>query len=118
MGTWEIETGSEAAQWPRLTIDGPLLHGSGELHIVGRREVLTIRDPDGTVHRLLGLADGSRSRSQLVAELRIHAPLLDGQVVDAALLELEQAGLIEDCRARGGRPPAAADRGRMILSSM
>lgn len=88
------------AQRPRLAIAGPLLHGSGELHIVGRSEVLTISDPDGMVRRLLGLADGSRTRAEVVAALAIDYPLAGEQEVHEALRELEAAGVIEDCMPR------------------
>jgi molybdopterin-synthase adenylyltransferase len=89
------------AQRPRLTMTGPLLRGSGELHIVGSREVLTIPDPDGAMQRLLRLADGSRSRAELVAALAIDHPLLGEQDVEDALVELEAAGLVEDAAPRG-----------------
>ncbi|HEV7805622.1 MAG TPA: hypothetical protein VGO80_07390 [Solirubrobacteraceae bacterium] len=109
------------AQRPRLTIAGPLLRGSGELHIVGQQEVMTISDPDGAVHRLLGLADGSRDRSEILAELSIDYPLLGQQEVDEALLELEEAGLIEDYMPRGrigpSRQPWAGGYERTVLSS-
>ncbi len=91
------------ARRPRLAIAGPLLHGSGELHIVGRSEVLTISDPDGAVHRLLGLADGSRSQAEIFAALAVHHPLLAEQEVHEALRELERAGVIEDCMPRTRR---------------
>lgn len=90
------------AQRPRLTIMGPLLRGSGQLHIVGSDEVLTIADPDGTVHGLLALADGSRTRSEIHAALTVNYPLLGEDEVDAALSELEDLGLLEDCIGRGG----------------
>ena len=97
-------------------MDGPLLRGSGELHIVGREDVLTISDPDGAVHRLLGLADGSRSRPELYAALTRDYPLLDEQEVDETLRELEEAGVIEDgvpcVGPRPGRPAWARDRAR------
>ncbi|MBA3748279.1 MAG: hypothetical protein H0W96_12435 [Solirubrobacterales bacterium] len=97
------------AQRPRLTIMGPLLRGSGELHIVGSNEVLTVADPDGTVHSLLALADGSRTRSEIYAELTVNYPLLGEQDVEAALCELEDLGLLEDCIGRGG-----SGRGRQM----
>jgi hypothetical protein len=87
---------------PRLTIAGPLLRGSGELHIVGSHEVLTVADPDGIVHRLLGLADGSRTRAEIFAALTVDYPLLGEPEVEAALCELEALGLLEDSVARGG----------------
>ena len=103
MDTSERNGSEAAAQRPRLTIAGPMLRGSGELHIVGRDEVLTLSDPDGVVHALLGLADGSRSRSEIIAALAIDHPLLDEDDVDETLRELEQAGLIEDCMPLGRR---------------
>ena len=110
------------AQRPRLAIGGPLLHGSGELHIVGREEVLTISDPDGAVRRLLALADGSRTRPEIFAALTVDYPLLGEREVDEALRELEQAGLVEDCiprgRIRSSRRSWSDDHGRMIISSL
>ena len=110
------------AQRPRLTISGPLLRGSGELHIVGQHEVMTISDPDGIVHRLLGLADGSRDRSEILAALTIDYPLLGQREVDEALVELEDAGLIEDCMPRGrlasSRQPWAGGYERTVLTSL
>jgi hypothetical protein len=92
---------TQPAQRPRVAIAGPLLHGSGELHIVGREKVLTIGDPDGSVHRLLSLADGSRTRDEIFTALTIDFPLLGEREVDEALRELEEAGLIEDAVPRG-----------------
>jgi hypothetical protein len=122
VGTIETGRAQMPAQRPRLTITGPLLRGSGELHIVGQREVLTISDHDGVVHRLLGLADGTRDRSEILAELTIDYPLLGQSEVDEALLELEQAGLIEDCMPRGriasSRRPWSAGHELTVLSSL
>jgi hypothetical protein len=85
------------AQQPRLTATGPLLHGGGELHIVGRDDVTSIADPDGALHRLVSLADGSRSTSELCSALRTEYPQLDDQDVVHAVAELSSAGLLEDC---------------------
>jgi hypothetical protein len=104
VGTSEHNVTATAAQQPRLTIAGPMLRGSGELHIVGREQVLTLSDPDGAMHALLGLADGSRSRSEIVAALAIGHPLVGEQDVDETLRELERAGVIEDCGPLRRRP--------------
>jgi hypothetical protein len=85
------------ARQPRLTATGPLLHGGGELHIVGRDDVTSIADPDGALHRLVSLADGSRSTSELCSALRTEYPQLDDQDVVHAVSELSSAGLLEDC---------------------
>jgi hypothetical protein len=85
------------ARQPRLTATGPLLHGGGELHIVGRDDVTSIADPDGALHRLVRLADGSRSTSELCSALRTEYPQLDDQDVVHAVSELSSAGLLEDC---------------------
>lgn len=91
------------AQHPRLTITGPLLRGSGDLHIVGRDDdVVTIADPLGAMQRLLGLADGSRSRDEIALALTGEFAGLGEREVHDALDELERGGLIED------RPPPAA----------
>ena len=73
-----------------------MLRGSGELHIVGRRDVTTIADPDGVVHRLLGLADGSRSAEAIFAALSPHHPELGESQVRDAIAALESLGVLED----------------------
>lgn len=86
---------------PRLTMAGPLLRGSGELHIVGTREILTIADPDGAVQQLLRLADGTRSLTEIVAALAIDFPTLGVRDVEEVLGELEAIGVIENGAPRG-----------------
>ena len=93
---------------PRLTMDGPLLRGGGELHIVGRREVTTIHDPDGAVHRLLSLADGTRTLTEIFAAMTGDFPRIRQDDVDDAVDELESMGLLQD----------AAPRGRILSSRM
>ncbi len=80
-----------------------MLRGGGELHIVGRHEVLTVSDPDGAIHRLLELCDGSRSRAEVAAALALSYPLLSERELDETLRELEQTGLIEDSMPRARR---------------
>jgi hypothetical protein len=96
------------ARQPRLTTPGPLLYGGGELHIVGRDDVTSIPDPDGALHRLAVLADGSRSTSELFSALVTDYPRLVEQDVVHAVSELASAGLLEDCAPR--RPTLAAAR--------
>jgi hypothetical protein len=91
------------ARQPRLTATGPLLHGGGELHIVGRDDVISIADPDGALYRLVVLADGSRSTSELCSALRTEYPQLDEQDVVRAVSELSSAGILEDCAPRRRR---------------
>ena len=86
---------------PRLEMEGPLLWGNGELHIVGRHEVMTIHDPDGAVHRLLTLADGSRTRPEIYAAMTPDFPRLRPADVDDAVAELEAMGILQDCTPRG-----------------
>jgi hypothetical protein len=86
---------------PRLTMAGPLLHGGGQLHIVGRNEVMTIHDPDGAVHRLLGLADGARSRAEIFSAMAADFPQLSERDVDDAVCELEAMGILQDVAPRG-----------------
>lgn len=93
---------------PRLTMAGPLLHGNGELHIVGRHEVMTIHDPDGAVHRLLGLADGSRTCTEIFGAMARDFPKVRQVDVDEAVGELEAMGLLQD----------AAPRGRILSSKL
>ncbi len=93
---------------PRLTMAGPLLRGSGELHIVGRHEVVTIHDPSGAVHRLLTLADGSRTRGEIFAAMAPDFAHIGERDVDEAVDELESMGLLQD----------AAPRGRILSSRM
>jgi hypothetical protein len=99
MGTNEAST--LAALRPRLTMAGPLLYGSGEVHIVGRHDVVTIHDPEGAVHRLLGLADGSRTRSEIFTAMTRDFPRLGQADVDEAVAELEAMGLLQDATPRG-----------------
>jgi len=99
---------SMPATRPRLTMAGPLLHGNGELHIVGRHEVMTIHDPDGAVHRLLCLADGSRTRTEIFAEMAGGFARIGQRDVDEAVDELESMGLLQD----------AAPRGRILSSQL
>lgn len=84
------------AQRPRLTTPGPLLQGSGELHIVGTHEVVTIPDPLGAMQRLLRVADGSRTRDEIFALLTIAYPQLSRQDFEDTLCELEDAGVLEE----------------------
>jgi hypothetical protein len=86
---------------PRLTMAGPLLRGSGELHIVGRHEVMTIQDPEGAVHRLLALADGTRALADIAATLTAEFPRLDERDVEEAVDELQAMGLLQDAAPRG-----------------
>lgn len=82
-------------QRPRLKMAAPMLRAGGELHIVGSRDVTSIPDPDGAVHRLFELADGSRSTSDLYSELVTDFPRLGEQDVADAVGELQAAGLFE-----------------------
>ena len=91
------------ARRPRLTATGPLLHGGGELHIVGSEDVRSIADPDGVLHRLVVLADGSRTTSELCAALVTEYPQLDERDIVHAVAELSSAGLLEDCAPRRRR---------------
>ena len=86
---------------PRLTMAGPLLYGNGELHIVGRHEVMTIHDPDGAVHRLLGLADGSRTLAEIFGAMAPDFPKIVRSDIDEAVDELEAMGLLHDAAPRG-----------------
>lgn len=85
-----------AGSRPRMSIAAPLLRGNGELHVVGRDDVVTIDDPDGAVHRLVELADGSRSASELFVALAADHPRLAHDDVLDALECLEAAGLVVD----------------------
>ncbi len=83
------------SQRPRLKTGAPMLRAGGELHVVGSHDVTSIPDPDGAVHRLFELADGSRSTSQLYSELVSDFPRLGQQDVLDAVDELQTAGLFE-----------------------
>ena len=89
------------ARRPRLIMAGPLLLGGGQVHIVGRHDVLTINDPDGAVHRLLSLADGSRTRSEIFTAMTGDFPRLAQHDIDDAVDELEAMGLLQDAMPRG-----------------
>lgn len=98
------------AQRPRLTTPGPLLQGSGELHIVGTHEVLTVSDPHGAMQRLLRLADGSRTPAEIYAALAIAYPQLSRLDLDDTLSELEDAGVLEEGAPRNFRLSAPVTR--------
>ncbi len=104
------------ASLPRLKFTAPLLRGGGELHVVGSREVVTIADPDGFLHRLVGLADGSRSTSDLASALAGEYPHAAEADVVEAVARLMSAGLVEDLvaqrRALGARAGAGAPSDR------
>jgi len=88
----------------------PLLRGGGELHIVGRDSVVTLDDPDGAIHRLVELADGSRSTTELYSALAPEYPELHHEDVTDAVAQLEAAGLFE-VRAPHRGIPGGRDRG-------
>jgi hypothetical protein len=98
------------SQRPRLTTPGPLLQGSGELHIVGPHEVVTVPDPLGAMQRLLRLADGSRTSAEIYAALTIAYPQLSEQDFAQTLSELEEAGVLEEGAPRNFPVRAPAPR--------
>jgi hypothetical protein len=102
-----------AATRPRLRYAAPLLRGGGELHVVGSQDVLTIDDPDGAIHRLVELADGSRSTSELYVALAPEYPRLHHQDVLDAVYALEAAGLFEYCEPRRGGAGERRARGEL-----
>jgi hypothetical protein len=81
---------------PRRAIHGPLLRGGGELHVVDVDRVTSVADPDGTLHRLVVLADGSRSTRELFAALARERPGLVEDDVAAAVGRLTTAGVLVD----------------------
>lgn len=87
-------------QRPRSRMSAPLLRAGGELHVIGRDDVTSFPDPDGAVHRLFELADGSRSTSQLFCELVTEYPRIGEQDVHDAICELESAGVFESSAPR------------------
>jgi hypothetical protein len=89
-----------AAPRPRLKTSAPLLRGGGELHIVGSHDITSIPDPDGAIHRLVELADGSRSTPELVIDLQSDYPQIGEQDVVDAVFQLESVGLFVDCAPR------------------
>ena len=100
-----------AAPRPRMRITAPLLRGGGQLHVVGRDDVVTLEDPDGAIQRLVELADGSRSTTELFGALVAESPHLDPQDIDDAVAQLEAAGFAECCtppRRTAARMPMAA----------
>jgi hypothetical protein len=78
-----------------MKVTAPLLRGGGLLHIVGRHTVHTVADPDGAIHRLVQLADGSRSSDELLGTLHAEYPQIDEHEVAVALHELESAGVLD-----------------------
>ena len=101
---------------------GPLLRGSGELHIVGRDEVVTIGDPEGAVLRLLVLADGSRTLAELLGALASEFPHVAEQDLRDAVAELTAGGVLEDVahhtRIRTGVATRRGAHGRVPLSAL
>lgn len=95
-----------AAPRPRRTTAAPLLRGDGELHIVMDDDVVTLEDPDGALHRLVALADGSRSTRDLAGALAADHPQIDHDDVVDAVARLEAAGLLENCTPRRPSEPA------------
>lgn len=102
-----------AAPRPRMKHAAPLLRGGGKLHIVGNDHVVTLEDPDGAIHRLVELADGSRSTNELYSVLASEYPQLHHEDVIDAVEQLETAGLLDNCvprrrfdRERESRPLA------------
>ncbi len=93
-----------AAPRPRMKTSAPLLRGGGELHIVSRDSVVTLDDPDGAIHRLVELADGSRSTNELFSVLALEYPELHHEDVTDAVSQLEAAGLFEVRAPRHGIP--------------
>jgi hypothetical protein len=83
-----------------MKFTAPLLRSAGELHIVGDQEILTLADPDGAVRRLVQLADGSRTTSELLAALAADYPRIGEPDLLDALAVLESAGVLEDCAPR------------------
>jgi hypothetical protein len=73
----------------------PLLRGDGLLHIVGSRRVHTVADPDGAIHRLVELADGTRSVSDLLAALQAEHPQIAERDVVDTVRQLESAGVFD-----------------------
>ena len=102
----------QPAPRPRMKTAAPLLRGGGLLHIVGRRSVHTIADPDGAIHRLVELADGSRSIAELCASLRAEHPRIGETEVVDAVRELESAGVFESW-IPGRRPFAGRGLGEL-----
>jgi hypothetical protein len=92
-----------AASRPRMKTTAPLLRGGGELHVVGSQDIVTFDDPDGAIHRLVQLADGSRSADELLSALAQDHPQLQREVALDALDALEDAGLLEHRAPRAAR---------------
>ena len=103
-------------------MSGPRLRGGGELHIVGRDEVVTILDPDGVIHSLLALADGSRTSAELLAALACEFPQIAERDTREAIAELMAAGLLEDAahygRIRSSGLPRRGAHGRLPLGGV
>jgi hypothetical protein len=78
---------------PRVKTKCPLLRGGGELHIVGSHDITSLPDPDGAIHRLFELADGSRSTTELYSELRASYPRLAEHDIAEAVFQLVSVGL-------------------------
>ncbi|WP_414942451.1 HesA/MoeB/ThiF family protein [Amycolatopsis sp. cmx-11-51] len=99
----------------------PVRFGDGWIRIGG--EVFGIaaelRDPDGVVWALLDLLDGTRTMSQVVADLAHRAPALSAEEVVAAVETLTELGYVENadeptCTTLTARQLERHSRGRSL----
>jgi len=83
---------------PKLKGTNPVYEYGDQVLISQCGSLLKIEDPDGDVRALLALLDGTRTAEQIAEEFRT---VRDGShfAVPEALIQLNQAGVIEDATA-------------------
>jgi molybdopterin/thiamine biosynthesis adenylyltransferase len=81
---------------PKVKSTAPVFRLGDTVHIGGCGVVTDIPDPDGSIHRLLELADGERVMSELHAALAADYSHITMQDVTDAISEFHDAGFLED----------------------
>ncbi|MEX3099839.1 MULTISPECIES: ThiF family adenylyltransferase [unclassified Streptomyces] len=90
---------------PYRTVDGNIRIGS-VIYGIGAE----IEDPQGWIWTLIEALDGTRSPSDVIAEVRLRHPDLAPEDVPEALTDLYGAGFIEDAGAPNPLPPHERER--------
>jgi molybdopterin-synthase adenylyltransferase len=77
-----------------------------------------VEDEDGSIQRLIQLMDGTRTVSELLAELQREYPELTVEDLEGCLLELDQLGFLDDAalRDRSGLTDVQQDRWKANLN--
>jgi molybdopterin/thiamine biosynthesis adenylyltransferase len=81
---------------PKVKSTAPVFTLDHTVYVGGCGVVTTIADPDGSVHRLLQLADGSRTPAEIHGILAADYPNVTASEVMDAIADLDAAGFLED----------------------